>query len=790
MSNFFEIVKVTTDSGNFTKVVKIANASEIGNAVSVDTLPDASDSLKGMIYYLTTDNKYYVVNAAGDDWEDIAVSDEVPDHDHLGVDGDGGVIGDTAATVDRLVLRTDEGTAAVQALDIDTTAPDLSETHTPGRIRWNGLDGTIEVDTAFTDVTYQLGQETSVKVQNDSGVDIANGEVVRISGSSGQRIRVSKAQANSAANLDGTIGVATMAIADGDMGIVTTRGLVRGLNTNDYTAGDNLWVSPTTAGAFTKDEPTAPNLRCRVGVVAIKNNGNGAVYVSPDNQVELDEHIQQTYTAHSAIDVGADYLHGVESIGAVTFDDTSHVLTVAAATNTYWFKGARYSTAGAITCDLDDFVTLTENTLYYVYFDDATGALKANDAFWDLREKVPVALVWWNGTAGAPGKEWHGHRRDIDTQIWAHLTIGARYYSGYALTLPNAANDDSLQIEDGKIYDEDLLNSHGQQTTCRYVYQASSGVYTWALGAYPYVGTVGQPQFLRTTDYTLQDVAANDFVCYWVYASNDLLRPIYIVPTQAASEYNTIALARQETPPVLAGLNITPEIRLLYRIIYKGDGGFQEAADYRTVSSLPAGSVSVTVIPDHDHSGDAGDGGTFDAGNLTAGASTDGQVLTSDGAGGAAWESLALANISDAGTIASQAANSVDIDGGAIDGTTIGANSAAAGTFTNVTGTNIISKTVQIADDGVTTVTAFIGFVFISDSGSQYRVLFCFTNSLEAVASAGSSQWVINATQGTLTGTTGVDGEKTLRMNNGTLYIENRTGGAIDVRIAVIGSSA
>ena len=46
----------------------------------------------------------------------------------------------------------------------------------------------------------------------------------------------------------------------------------------------------------------------------------------------------------------------------------------------------------------------------------------------------------------------------------------------------------------------------------------------------------------------------------------------------------------------------------------------------------------LTDLPNHDHSGDAGDGGTFDAANLTSGASDDGQVLTSDGSGGAAWE--------------------------------------------------------------------------------------------------------------------------------------------------------
>lgn len=54
-------------------------------------------------------------------------------------------------------------------------------------------------------------------------------------------------------------------------------------------------------------------------------------------------------------------------------------------------------------------------------------------------------------------------------------------------------------------------------------------------------------------------------------------------------------------------------------------------------SDVGAGGGS-GVLADHDHSGDAGDGGTFDAANLTSGAATDGQVLTADGIGGTAWE--------------------------------------------------------------------------------------------------------------------------------------------------------
>ena len=44
------------------------------------------------------------------------------------------------------------------------------------------------------------------------------------------------------------------------------------------------------------------------------------------------------------------------------------------------------------------------------------------------------------------------------------------------------------------------------------------------------------------------------------------------------------------------------------------------------------------LLADHDHSGDLGDGGPFDATNLGSGAATDGQILTADGAGAAAWE--------------------------------------------------------------------------------------------------------------------------------------------------------
>lgn len=68
------------------------------------------------------------------------------------------------------------------------------------------------------------------------------------------------------------------------------------------------------------------------------------------------------------------------------------------------------------------------------------------------------------------------------------------------------------------------------------------------------------------------------------------------------------------------------------------------------------------TVNNHDHSGDSGDGGTFDAANLNSGASTDGQVLTSDGAGGAAWENPPAGGAVDAGDVTYTPAVATDWD--------------------------------------------------------------------------------------------------------------------------------
>jgi hypothetical protein len=281
--------------------------------------------------------------------------------------------------------------------------------------------------------------------------------------------------------------------------------------------------------------------------------------------------------------------HGIETIGSVSFNASSHIVTIATGV-TYWVNGVQKSVVGSVTSDIDSYESLTTNTLYYFYFDDTTGTLKCSDSFWNLHTMVPACTVFWNGSAGAINKEWHNYTRDIDWHINAHLTIGTRYHTGLSLTCPNTVQDSVLTIETGDIYDEDLLQTTGQCSNCRGWYKTSANVYTFANYSLPYLSdTSGAPQYLRTTDYTLQYASTSKYICCWVYASTDIDRPIYIIPTHATAEHNTITLARAEAPPNLSGLNLNPEMKLIYKFIYKGDGEFQEYVDYRNSSSLPAG---------------------------------------------------------------------------------------------------------------------------------------------------------------------------------------------------------
>ena len=163
---------------------------------------------------------------------------------------------------------------------IGTNAPAWKE----GRLFYDSGSGALAMYNWEQDVTLNIGQEQWLRARNQTGVTITNGSVVRLLGALGDRPTIGLAQAvdqTNAFSVDNEIiGMATHDIEHGTDGFVTTFGLVNGLNTNAFNAGDILWVSQS-AGQFTNIPPPTPFDRTFVGIVTRKNPSNGSVFLTP-----------------------------------------------------------------------------------------------------------------------------------------------------------------------------------------------------------------------------------------------------------------------------------------------------------------------------------------------------------------------------------------------------------------------------------------------------------------------------------------------------------------------------
>jgi hypothetical protein len=163
---------------------------------------------------------------------------------------------------------------------IGTNAPAWKE----GRLFYDSGSGALAVYNWEQDITLNIGQEQWLRARNQTGVTITNGSVVRLLGAIGDRPTIGLAQAVDQTNTfsvdNEIIGMATHDIEHGTDGFVTTFGLVNGINTAAFEAGDILWVSQS-AGQFTNIPPSPPIDRTFVGIVTRKNVNNGTVFMTP-----------------------------------------------------------------------------------------------------------------------------------------------------------------------------------------------------------------------------------------------------------------------------------------------------------------------------------------------------------------------------------------------------------------------------------------------------------------------------------------------------------------------------
>lgn len=250
------------------------------------------------------------------------------------------------------------------------------------------VDGTVTVtmpgngihDLSIATTLNQI-QRVYAYVTNDDVETIHKGDPVFLYRATGNRPSVILAKNTGDAYSAKTLGLASEDINPGNPGWVQTQGVLTGVNTAAYNEGDTLYLG-NVAGTLTSVKPYAPNHLVYIGVVVRANQGQGQIYIRPQNGYELDE-------LHD-VNIGHNY---ARANGQVLIYNTDNNLWENRYLNVIQNNG--YSLAVA----LDGKVSITGN-IFNTGTNPAT--LWSNDS---------VTNYWRSPTGGGPGQPLNSYIR-------------------------------------------------------------------------------------------------------------------------------------------------------------------------------------------------------------------------------------------------------------------------------------------------------------------------------------------------------------------------------------------
>ena len=220
-----------------------------------------------------------------------------------------------------------------------TTLPPPS--HLEGRFYYDSTAHAFVGMLDEPDVTQQLGQEMYIRVYNPSvSVTIEDGEAVRPIGATLEGVgHIALAQADSDATSN-VFGIATHSIEPETYGYVTRFGAVHSLNTLSLSPlGSTIYLSESTAGAFTTTKPSAPNNAIPLGGLTRIDNDSGSVFILMER---------------------FDPINGEAEIG---FTDSAVIITVSTIDTNYRITNA-WNNLFIFNTEVGHDITLSGDTLY------------------------------------------------------------------------------------------------------------------------------------------------------------------------------------------------------------------------------------------------------------------------------------------------------------------------------------------------------------------------------------------------------------------------------------------
>ena len=150
-------------------------------------------------------------------------------------------------------------------------------------------DMTKAVYDTDADGVVDSAERIEIVVRNSTGVTLTKGQVVYLSGATGNRPNALLADASLEATSSKTIGLVTENIANNTDGFVAVNGTLHDLDTSAFSAGDTLYLSETAGAYQANTPPSEPAHSVFIGYVARSHPTLGRIVLAIQNGYELNE---------------------------------------------------------------------------------------------------------------------------------------------------------------------------------------------------------------------------------------------------------------------------------------------------------------------------------------------------------------------------------------------------------------------------------------------------------------------------------------------------------------------
>lgn len=196
-------------------------------------------------------------------------------------------------------LADDVSTARLSVNNYVDFTPRDGQPHQEGRLFYHSEYKALTYHNDIADVALQIGLEEWTRVYNNTANTIPNGTPVYVTGATGETPTVAPADATTYLKAR-VLGVATHDISASSSGVVTTRGLVSGIDTSHLTAG--LPIHLAANGSIIGTAPTYPYYPTDLGQCIVSDATNGYLYIN------IVEHSAEQFQVNNNLHVGGNII--------------------------------------------------------------------------------------------------------------------------------------------------------------------------------------------------------------------------------------------------------------------------------------------------------------------------------------------------------------------------------------------------------------------------------------------------------------------------------------------------